>query len=114
MQVFNVAPAWRGRMKRIAREIIRHRFASELMVDFSGNQLEVQEGVQRNIKALLQDAVYLRGRKDAQVSTVTLSPYVVLLSFALGSHQELRTCCYQGAMHPILLQQTRGHWAYLF
>jgi hypothetical protein len=71
-------------MKKIAHEIIRHRFAEELMVDFSGNQLEALQGVQQNIKELLQDAVYLRGGKDAQVCTVipsfpaTLSYYHLL------------------------------------
>jgi hypothetical protein len=60
-------------MKQIAREIIRYRYAEELMMDFSGNQIEAYEGVRRNVKNLLQDAVYLRGGKDAQVCTVTLS-----------------------------------------
>jgi hypothetical protein len=55
------------------------------MIDFSSNQLEAYEGVQQSIKNLLQDAVYLCGRKDAQVCTVMLS-FPVTIQYSILYH----------------------------
>lgn len=99
IQVFNIGSTWRGRMKKLAREIVRHRYAQDLTADITvGNQLEEYGIIRNKVQKLLHDAVFLRGGKDRQVGCIKVFIIQLYYDFFQGKtanfgHPAIKELC---------------------
>ena len=108
-QVFNEAATWRGKMKDMAKNLILEpkAYGTALQPDdeFDGghNSQDYEDTVAKNIRILLNDAVYLRdAKKDQEVCWVLLEDLIADMLYT-GTNGEFSSFRIAWTLYSVLL-----------